>query len=90
MSLLYFRIFSCHNTVNPLFFLFEFITIENAFKMAFIQVLVNSISLYITTLTGPVTWTVIYLFIQTFMTSIHNIYIHTLYNIFMLATQSVL
>ena len=39
MSLLYPRIFSCFITVNTLFLLFSFITVESAFKMAAIQVL---------------------------------------------------
>ena len=51
MSLLNSRIFSCFIMVNTLFLLFSFITIERAFKMGAIQVLCNSTSLCVTTLT---------------------------------------
>ena len=53
MSLLYSRIFSGFITVtiNSLFLLFSFITVESAFKMAAIQVLFNAISVCVTTLT---------------------------------------
>ena len=59
MSLLYSRIFSCFITVNTLFLLFSFITVESAFKMASIQVLFNSIGLCGTTLTDPLAWSAI-------------------------------
>ena len=45
MSLVYSRIVSCFITVNTLFLLFSFITVESAFKMAAIQVLFNSIQI---------------------------------------------
>ena len=41
MSLLYSRICSCFITVNTLFLLFSYITVESAFKMAAIQVLMS-------------------------------------------------
>ena len=58
MSLLYTRIFSCFIKVNTSFLLFQFISVESAFKMASIKVLLNSIGLCVTTLTDPFTWTV--------------------------------
>ena len=45
--------------VNTLFLLFSFITIERAFKIAAIQVLCNSTSLCVTTLTDLKRWIVI-------------------------------
>ena len=63
MSVLYFRIFSCFIMVNTLFLLFSFITVESAFKMAAIQVLFNSTSLCVTTLTDLKRWIVIELYL---------------------------
>ena len=57
MFLLYSHIFSCFITVNTLFLLFSFLTVESTFKMASIQF--NSVSLCVTTLTVLLTWTVI-------------------------------
>ena len=62
MSLLYSHIFSRFITVITLFLLFSFIAVESGFKMASIQVLFNSISLCVTTLTDPLEWTVIDLY----------------------------
>ena len=62
MSLLYSRIFSCFITVNILFLLFSFIFIKSAFKVAAIQVLFNSTSLCVTTLTDLKRWIVIELY----------------------------
>ena len=47
------------STVNTSFLLFSFITVDRAFKMAAIQVLFNSTSLYVTTLTDLKRWIVI-------------------------------
>ena len=58
MSLLYSRIFNCFITVNTLFLLFSFITVESAFKMASIQVLFNSVSLCVSMLNDLITWSV--------------------------------
>ena len=62
MSLLYSRTVSCFITVNTLFLLFSFITVESAFKMAAKQVLFNSIRLCVTTLTDLKRWIVIELY----------------------------
>ena len=59
MSLLYSHIFSCFITVNTLFLLFSVITVESASKMAAKQVLFNSISSCVTTLTDLKRWIVI-------------------------------
>ena len=56
MSLLNSRTFNCFITVNTLFLLFSFITVESAFKMAGIEVLCNSTSLCVTTLTDLKRW----------------------------------
>ena len=58
MSLLNSRSFSCFITVNTLFLLVSVITVESAFKMAAIQVLFNSVSLCVTTLTDLKRWIV--------------------------------
>ena len=73
MSLLYSRIFGCFITVNTLFFLFSFTAVKSAFKMASIQVLFNSIGLYVTTLTDPLAWTDIELY-QTINLMIHQVF----------------
>ena len=52
----------CFVTVKSEFLLFLFITIESAFKMAHMKVLFNSVSLCVTMLTDPLTWTVIELY----------------------------
>ena len=62
MSVLSSRMFSCLITVNTLFLLFSFITVESAFEMAAIQVLFNSISLCVTTLTDLKRWIVVELY----------------------------
>ena len=62
MSLLISRIFSCFITVNTLFLLFSFITVERALKMAAIQILCYSTSLCVTTLTDLKRWIVIELY----------------------------
>ena len=48
--------------VNTLFLLFSFITVKSDFKMAAIQVLVNSISSCVTMLTDLKRWIVIELY----------------------------
>ena len=62
MVLPYSRIFSCFITVNTLFRVFSIITVEGAFKMAAIQVLFDSISLCVTTLTDLKRWNAIELY----------------------------
>ena len=59
MSLLNSHIFGCFITVNNLFLVFSFITVERAFKKAAIQVLCNSTSLCVTMLTDLKRWIVI-------------------------------
>ena len=51
MSLLNSHIYSCFITVNTLFLLFSFISVERAFKMAAIQDMCKSTSLCVTPLT---------------------------------------
>ena len=62
MSLLHSRIVSCFITVNTIFLLFSFVTVKSDFKMAAIQVLFNSVSLCVTTLTDLKRWIVIELY----------------------------
>ena len=62
MALLYSRLSSCLITVNNLFLLFSFITVESAFKMAAIEVLFILTSLCVTMLTDLKRWIVIELY----------------------------
>ena len=70
MSLLNSRIFNCFITVNTLFLLFSFITVERAFKMAAIQVLFNLSSSCVTMLTDLKRWIVIGLLVVLGLTAL--------------------
>ena len=52
--------------------MFSFIIVESVFKMASIQVLFISISLCVTTLTDPSTWTVTGLYVTGLDFSVHE------------------